>query len=70
MAHPVRLWRKKGGVRIGDREAGDNTTIPLTESGTIGVCLKDPGRRGDHLHSLESGTDATCAQAPVGTYPC
>lgn len=72
MAYLVRLWRRKGQVRIGDLEVGDNTSIPLTGSDTIGVCLEYPDQRVYYLHSLANsavvGTNATCTQVAVGVY--
>ncbi len=65
-------WRERGTVRIGDLEVGDNTSIPLTGSDTIGVCLQYPHRRVYYLHSLANesvvGTNATCAQVAVGVW--
>src|SRR5690606_20707589 len=65
-------WRERGTVRIGDLEVGDNTSIPLTGSDTIGVCLQYPRRRVYYLHSLANesvvGTNATCAQVAVGVW--
>jgi hypothetical protein len=72
MAYLVRRWREKGRVRISDLQVGDNTTIPLVGSDTIGVCLEYPGRRVYYLHSLANsavvGTNATCTQVAVGVY--
>jgi hypothetical protein len=72
MAYLARLFRETGRVRIGDLEVGDNTTIPLGGSDTIGVCLEYPGRRVYYLHSLANaavvGTNATCTQVAVGVY--
>jgi hypothetical protein len=70
MGHLDRLWREHGRVDIGDLELGDNTSIPLTGSDTIGVCLEYPDKRVYYLHSLANsevtGTNATCAQVAVG----
>ena len=64
------LWRKRGRVEITDLELGDNTSVPLTGSDTIGVCLDYPNKRIYYLHSLANsavtGTNATCAQVAVG----
>jgi hypothetical protein len=72
MAYLVRRWREKGQVRISDLQVGDNTTVPLEGSDTIGVCLEYPGRRVYYLHSLANnavvGTNATCTQVAVGVY--
>jgi hypothetical protein len=72
MAYMVRRWRESGHVRIGDLEVGDNTTVPLTGSDTIRVCLEYPVRRVYYLHSLANsavvGTNATCTQVAVGVY--
>ena len=72
MAYLVRLWRDKGQVRISDLEVGDNTTIPLGGSDTIGVCLEYPDQRVYYLNSLANsaviGTNATCTQVAVGVY--
>jgi hypothetical protein len=72
MAYLVRLWRETGRVRISDLQVGDNTTIPLNGSDTIGVCLEYPDRRVYYLHSLANsavvGTNATCTQVAVGVY--
>jgi hypothetical protein len=72
MAYLVRQWREKGHLRISDLQVGDNTTIPLTGSDTIGVCLEYPDSRVYYLHSLANsavvGTNATCTQVAVGVY--
>lgn len=72
MAYLVRRWRETGRVKISDLHVGDNTTIPLEGSDTIGVCLEYPGRRVYYLHSLANsaviGTNATCTQVAVGVY--
>lgn len=53
-------------------QVGDNTTVPLEGSDTIGVCLEYPGRRVYYLNSLANravvGTNATCTQVAVGVY--
>jgi len=65
-----RLWRECGRVKIDDLEHGDNTSLPLSGSDTIGVCLEYPGKRVYCVHSLANGdvtgTNATCAQVAVG----
>ncbi len=70
MEYLERTWRERGRVGIEDLELGDNTSIPLTGSDTIGVCLNYPERSVYYLHSLDnagiSGTNATCAQVAVG----
>lgn len=72
MAYLVRVWREQGTVRIGDLQVGDNTTIPLTGTDTIGVCLEYPDQRVYYLHSLANsavvGTNATCTQVAIGVY--
>jgi len=68
----VRRWRERGTVLISDLEVGDNTSIPLTGSDTIGVCLQYPRKRVYYLHSLSNqsvvGTNATCAQVAIGVW--
>ena len=68
----VRRWRERGTVLISDLEIGDNTSIPLTGSDTIGVCLQYPRRRVYYVHSLSNqavvGTNATCAQVAIGVW--
>ena len=70
MEHLGRLWRERGKVEINDLELGDNTSVPLTGSDTIGVRLDYPDKRVYYLHSLANsavrGTNATCAQVAVG----
>ena len=70
MDYRNRLWRERERVEPADLEFGDNTSIPLTGSDTIGVSLAYPGRRIYYLHSLANrevtGTNATCAQVAVG----
>lgn len=72
MDYLVRLWKKQGTVRISDLEVGDNTSVPLTGTDTIGVCLQYPHRRIYYVHSLANasvvGTNATCAQVAVGVW--
>jgi hypothetical protein len=72
MAYMVRRWRERGRLRISDLHVGDNTTVPLEGSDTIGVCLEYPGRRVYYLHGLANGavvgTNATCTQVAVGVY--
>ncbi len=67
-----RLWRRQGTVRIGDLEIGDNTTVPLVGTDTIGVMLRYPDRRIYYINSKSNadmvGTNATCAQVAVGVY--
>ncbi len=61
---------KRGRVNIDDLELGDNTSIPLAGSDTIGVCLRYADKQVYYLHSLANqdvvGTNATCAQVAVG----
>ena len=68
----VRRWREHGTVLISDLEVGDNTSIPLTGSDTIGVCLQYPRKRVYYVHSLSNqsvvGTNATCAQVAIGVW--
>jgi len=70
MEHLHRLWRERGTVAINDLELGDNTSVPLAGSDTIGVCLDYPDQRIYYLHSLANsavtGTNATCAQVAAG----
>lgn len=70
MDYLEQIWRGSGRVEIGDLELGDNTSVPLIGSDTIGVCLEYPERRVYYLHSLANedvkGTSATCAQVAVG----
>jgi hypothetical protein len=73
MRYLVMRWRERGTVRIGDLDVGDNTSIPLGGSDTIGVCLQyTPRRRVYYLNSVANegvvGTNATCAQVAVGVY--
>jgi len=72
MDYLVQRWRERGTVLISDLEVGDNTSIPLTGTDTIGVCLEYPDRRVYYLHSLANesvvGTNATCAQVAVGVW--
>lgn len=73
MRYLVERWRERGTVLIGDLEIGDNTSVPLGGSDTIGVCLMyRPRRRVYYLNSLSNesvvGTNATCAQVAVGVY--
>ncbi len=64
------LWRERGRVAIDDLELGDNTSVPLAGSDTIGLCLDYPEARVYYVHTLAnsdvSGTNATCAQVAVG----
>lgn len=70
MDYLERLWRERGQVTIDDLELGDNTSMPLDGSDTIGLCLDYPDKRIYYLHSLANrdvvGTNATCAQVAVG----
>lgn len=72
MGYIERRWHRHGTVLIGDLEIGDNTTLPLVGSDTIGVCLQYPRKRVYYLHSLSNqavvGANATCAQVAVGVY--
>jgi len=70
MEYLERVWRERGSVEIKDLELGDNTSIPLTGSDTIGVRLDYPDKQVYFLHSMANsavtGTNATCAQVAVG----
>ncbi|HEX5223223.1 MAG TPA: saccharopine dehydrogenase NADP-binding domain-containing protein [Verrucomicrobiae bacterium] len=70
MTYLEELWRERGRVNITDLTVGDNTSIPLDGSDTIGVCLNYLDKRVYYLHSLANrdvvGTNATCAQVAVG----
>ncbi len=70
MTYLEQLLRQRGGIEIGDLELGDNTSIPLVGSDTIGVCLCYADKRVYYLNSLANsevtGTNATCAQVAVG----
>lgn len=70
MDYLERLWRERGSVQAGDLEFGDNTSIPLIGSDTIGLLLDYPDKRVYYVHSLANedvaGTSATCAQVAVG----
>lgn len=70
MEYLDRLWRRRGRLEIDDLEIGDNTTVPLDGSDTIGVYLDYPDYRIYYLHSLANasvkGSNATCAQVAVG----
>jgi hypothetical protein len=72
MAYLARRWRKHAHVPIADLEIGDNTSIPLKGTDTVGVYLDYPRHRVYYLHSLANrdvvGTNATCAQVAVGIY--
>lgn len=72
MEYMAQLWEKNRTVRIGDLQMGDNTSIPLEGSDTIGVCLEYPRQRVYYLHSMRNdavvGANATCAQVAVGVY--
>ncbi len=72
MDHLDKCWRENGTVRIGDLDLGDNTSIPLTGSDTIGVCLQYPKQRIYYLHSLSNqslvGANATCTQVAIGVW--
>lgn len=64
------LLRQRGRVEIDDLQLGDNTSLPLAGSDTIGVCLRYADKRVYYLNSLNNrevtGTSATCAQVAVG----
>jgi hypothetical protein len=64
------LFWERGRVEIDDLELGDNTSIPLIGSDTIGVCLRYADKRIYYLNSVDNsevtGTNATCAQVAVG----
>jgi len=68
----MRRQRRQGRLRLSDLEVADNTSVPLTGSDTIGVCLEYPRQRVFYLHTLDNGaalgTSATCAQVAVGVY--
>lgn len=70
MDYLMGLWRDRGRVEVDDLELGDNTSVPLSGSDTIGLCLKYPEQWVYYLHSLANqdvvGTNATCAQVAVG----
>jgi len=70
MEHLERVWRERGRVEINDLELGDNTSVPLTGSDTIGVYLDYPDKRVYYVNSVANGevtgTNATCAQVAVG----
>ncbi len=72
MAHLIRRWRRRGCLRMGDLETGDNTLLPLDGADTIGVCLDYPRQRVYYLHSLANsavvGANATCSQVAIGVY--
>ncbi len=72
MAYLVQRWREHGQLRISDLQVGDNTTVPLVGSDTIGVCLEYPDKRVYYLNSLANaavvGANATCTQVAVGVY--
>jgi hypothetical protein len=72
MRHLQQLYLKQGRVRLSDIVVGDNNTMQLGGSDTIGVCLIYPRRRVYYMHSLPNasvvGTNATCAQVAVGVY--
>lgn len=64
------LLRRRGRVEIDDLQLGDNTSIPLAGSDTIGVCLRYADKQVYYLNCLANsevtGTNATCAQVAVG----
>lgn len=70
MTYLEQLLRQRGRVEIGDLELGDNTSIPLAGSDTIGVRLRYADKCVFYLNSLANsevtGTNATCAQVAVG----
>ncbi len=70
MEHLDRVWRERGRVEIDDLELGDNTSVPLTGSDTVGVYLDYPDKRVYYVNSVANGevtgTNATCAQVAVG----
>jgi len=72
MTYLSRRWRANGKLQISDLELGDNTSLPLDGSDTVGVCLEYPSQRIYYLHSLANsaamGTNATCTQVAVGVY--
>lgn len=72
MNYLTKRWRERGTVLISDLEIGDNTSVTLTGSDTIGVCLQYPRKRMYYLNSMSNqsvvGANATCAQVAVGIY--
>jgi hypothetical protein len=72
MRHLQRIYRTRGTVRLSDLQIGDNNTMPLEGTDTIGVLLLYPQKRVYYVHSLPNaavvGTNATCAQVAVGVY--
>jgi len=70
MDYLQQLWRDRGRIAVDDLEVADNTSVPLSGSDTIGLCLKYPEKWVYYLHSLANeevvGTNATCAQVAVG----
>ncbi len=72
MAYITRRWRHRGDVSIADLEIGDNTSIPLKGTDTVGVYLEYPRRRVYYLHTMANrsvvGTSATCSQVAVGIF--
>lgn len=72
MTYLIHRWRQRGCLSVGDLEIGDNTSLSLEGSDTIGVCMKYPRRRVYYVHSMANrdvtGTNATCAQVAVGVH--
>lgn len=72
MDYLVKRWQERSTVLVSDLELGDNTSMPLTGSDTIGVCLQYPRERVYYVHSLSNqavvGTNATCAQVSIGVW--
>ncbi|HHY85730.1 MAG TPA: hypothetical protein GYA07_09395 [Verrucomicrobia bacterium] len=70
MAYMEQLVRRRGGVAVDDLELGDNTSVPLAGSDTIGVCLDYPDKSVYYVHTMANEdvtrTNATCAQVAVG----
>ncbi|HEY9510716.1 MAG TPA: hypothetical protein VIV82_12725 [Verrucomicrobiae bacterium] len=70
MTFMEQMLAKRGQVNIDDLELGDNTSVPLAGSDTIGVCLRYADKQVYYLHSLANkdvvGTSATCAQVALG----
>ncbi|HUK81062.1 MAG TPA: saccharopine dehydrogenase NADP-binding domain-containing protein [Verrucomicrobiae bacterium] len=72
MRYLVDRFRRKGNLREGDLEIGDNITRRLGGADMVGVCLEYPRRRVYYLNRMNNdgliGTNATCAQVAVGIY--
>ncbi|MFH1024376.1 MAG: saccharopine dehydrogenase NADP-binding domain-containing protein [Planctomycetota bacterium] len=68
----VERFRRTGRILEGDLELGDNLSIPLAGSDTVGVCLEYPRRRVYYMNRVDNttivGTNATCLQVATGIY--